>query len=77
MVDIPQTCDLTVMQALQLAGGMGMWANINGVLLTRKLADGTRQQVSIDTERIGRRGATDQDILLMPGDVLHVPESNW
>ena len=77
VVDIPQTCDLTVMQALQMAGGMGQWANINSVRLTRNLADGTRQQVTIDTERIGRRGATDQNILLMPGDVLYVPESNW
>jgi polysaccharide export outer membrane protein len=77
VVDIPQTCDLTVMQALQLAGGMGQWANINGVRLTRNLADGTRQQVTIDTEHIGRRGATDQNIVLMPGDVLYVPESNW
>lgn len=77
VVDIPQTCDLTVMQALQIAGGMGQWANINGVRLTRNLADGTRQQVTIDTEYIGRRGATDQNIVLMPGDVLYVPESNW
>ena len=77
VVDIPQTCDLTVMQALQIAGGMGQWADVNGVCLTRNLADGTRQQVTIDTERIGRRGATDQNILLMPGDVLYVPESNW
>lgn len=77
VVNIPQTCDLTVMQALQLAGGMGQWANANDVRLTRNLADGTRQQVTIDTERIGKRGATDQNILLMPGDVLYVPESNW
>lgn len=77
VVDIPQTCDLTVMQALQIAGGMGQWANTNSVRLTRNLADGTRQQVTIDTERIGRRGATDQNIVLMPGDILYVPESNW
>jgi len=77
VVNIPQTCDLTVMQALQKAGGMGQWANKNRVLLTRSLSDGTRQQVTIDTERIGARGATDLNLILMPGDVLHVPESNW
>ena len=77
VVNIPQTCDLTVMQALQMAGGMGQWANFSSVRLTRNLADGTKQQVVIDTERIGRAGATDQNIILMPGDVLYVPESNW
>lgn len=77
VVYIPQTCDLTVMQALQLAGGMGQWADKNAVRLTRNMADGTKQQVSIDTERIGTRGATEQNIVLMPGDVLYVPESNW
>lgn len=77
MVSIPQTCDLTVMQALQMAGGIGQWADKNAVRLTRTLADGTKQQVSIDTERIGTRGAIEQNLMLMPGDVLYVPESNW
>ena len=77
VVNIPQTCDLTVMQALQMAGGMGQWANVNGVRLTRNMADGTKQQVTIDTEGIGTRGATEQNIVLMPGDVLYVPASNW
>ncbi len=77
VVNIPQTCDLTVMQALQMAGGMGQWANANAVRLTRNMADGSKQQVTIDTEGIGTRGATEQNIVLMPGDVLYVPESNW
>lgn len=77
VVSIPPTCDLTVMQALQLSGGMGEWANVNGVRLTRSFEDGTKQQVIIDTEAIGRRGETKLNILLMPGDVLDVPESNW
>lgn len=77
VVSIPPTCDLTVMQALQLSGGMGEWANVNGIRLTRSFEDGTKQQVIIDTEAIGRRGETRLNILLMPGDVLDVPESNW
>ena len=56
VVSIPPTCDLTVMQALQLAGGMGQWANVNGVRVTRTFADGVRQQAVIDTVRMGRRG---------------------
>lgn len=77
VVSIPKTCDLTVLHALQAAGGMGEWANRNGVRLTRSFEDGTKQQVVIDTEAIGRRGETELNILLMPGDVLDVPESNW
>ena len=77
MVSIPQTCDLTVMQALQNAGGMGAWAEKSKVRVTRSLADGTKQTVTVDVEEIGQRGATDQNVVLMPGDVIHVPEISW
>ncbi len=77
VVNIPQTCDLTVMQALQAAGGLGMWADKGRVRLTRNLADGTKQRLIIDTESIGTHGDTAQNVILMPGDVLYVPESNW
>ena len=77
VVSIPPTCDLTVMQALQLSGGMGQWADARAVRVTRSFTDGTKQQAIIDTERIGRYGDADLNILLMPGDVLDVPESNF
>lgn len=47
------------------------------IRVTRSFADGTKQQAIIDTERIGRYGDADLNILLMPGDVLDVPESNF
>ncbi len=75
VVPIPPTCDLTVMQALQLAGGVGMWAS-KEVRLTREV-NGVRQSVVLDTERIGRQGASELNVLMMPGDILDVPESNW
>ncbi len=77
IVSIPPTRDLTVFQAIQLAGGIGPWANAGAVRLTREQADGTRQQVLLDLESIGERGATENNVLLMPGDVIYVPESNW
>ncbi|MEG1480698.1 MAG: polysaccharide biosynthesis/export family protein [Kiritimatiellia bacterium] len=77
VVNIPQTCDLTVMQALQNAGGLGQWADATSVRLTRNLLDGTKQRLLINTETIGTRGDTEQNVILMPGDVLYVPESNW
>ncbi len=75
VVPIPPTCDLTVMQALQLAGGLGMWAD-KEVCLTRQV-NGVKQRVVLDTERIGRQGASELNVLLMPGDILDVPESSW
>lgn len=76
-VNIPPTRDLTVMQALADAGGIGAWANKGDVSLTRELADGTKQRVIIDLDEIGTAGATELNVILMPGDVLNVPESNW
>jgi polysaccharide export outer membrane protein len=77
VVSIPQTCDLSVMHALQAVGGMGQWADSSRVRVTRSLKDGRKLSVSIDVEEIGRVGATDQNVILMPGDVIHVPEINW
>lgn len=77
MVSIPATRDLTLYQAVQLAGGVGMWANKNAVRVTRQMADGTKQQVVIDMDEIGTSGASELNIQLMPGDVVDVPESNW
>ena len=77
MVSIPATRDLTLYQAVQLAGGVGVWANKNAVRVTRQMADGTKQQVVIDMDEIGTSGASELNIQLMPGDVVDVPESNW
>ena len=76
-VSIPPTRDLTVMQALSAAGGAGMWANRSAVTLTRELENGEKQRVVIDLDDIGNDAATELDVVLMPGDVLNVPESNW
>ena len=65
------------MQALSAAGGAGMWANRSAVTLTRELENGEKQRVVIDLDDIGNDAATELDVVLMPGDVLNVPESNW
>ncbi len=76
MVPIPSTYDLTLMQAIQIAGGMGQWADASAVRLTRQVG-GVKQSVVLDTDRIGRRGAAELNVRLMPGDIINVPESNW
>ena len=77
IISIPATRDLSLYQAIQQAGGTGQWANRGAVRLTRKLADGSKQQVLIDLDEIGANGASELNVLLMPGDVVDVPESNW
>lgn len=76
-VSIPPTRDLTVMQALSSAGGATMWADRSAVTLTRELENGERQRVVIDLDDIGNDAAAELNVVLMPGDILHVPESNW
>lgn len=76
VVYIPQTCDLTVTRAIQESGGVKPFANASRVRVTRCLADGTRKGCDIDVDKIGRHGRTDLDVVLMPGDVVYVPESN-
>lgn len=77
VVSIPQTCDLSVMHALQAVGGMGQWADATNVRVTRAMKDGRKLSVAVDVDEIGQSGATDQNVVLMPGDVIHVPEINW
>lgn len=76
-VHIPITCDLTLTRAIQEVGGIGMYADASKVRLTRTGLDKTQQMCTIDTEKIGEQGRVDLDALLMPGDVIFVPNSNW
>jgi len=76
-VNIPQTRDLTVTRALQLAGGVTVLGNQAKVQITRKLPDGkgTRTK-SVNLEQIGK-GKTEDDILLQADDGIFVPEIRW
>ncbi len=75
-VNIPQTCDLTLMRALQLAGGITQGGDHYKVKITRTLKDGKKVRTEVDVEAIGRYGKTDFDYLLQANDVIWVPESN-
>ncbi len=76
-VQIPQTCDLTLTRALQDAGGLKPFANPARVRVTRTGKGNLRQCCEIDTEKIGEQGRRDLDLILMPGDVVFVPEYKW
>ena len=68
VTDIP----LTVLEAVNRAGGFGPEADHSRVLLTRK---GTTYRV--DIQAMYEAGATEQNALLEPGDILNVQDRSF
>ncbi len=74
-VDMPSTRDLTVTRALMMAGGATPLANKKKILVWRREKTGELKKFEVDIDAIGQKGDQRQDIELMPGDVVFVPES--
>jgi polysaccharide export outer membrane protein len=74
-VNIPPTRDLTVLKAIQMAGGTTSVAWLSKVHVTRKISETERRRIEIDLTAIGRHGDTSMDIVLQPDDVVFVPET--
>ena len=72
-VNVPPTRELTVSRAIQLAGGLDTSARSRAIRVTRTRGHST-ERFEVDLERIGARGQTQDDVRLMPGDVVYVPE---
>lgn len=76
-VAIPPTRDLTVSSAIQQAGGFDTSARVTAIRVTRNRPNGETQTFDVNMRNIGRRGRTDQDILLQPNDVVFIPEMRF
>ena len=74
-VNIPPTRDLTVLKAIQMAGGTTQVAALSKVYVTRKVSDTERKRIEVNLTEIGKHGDKSQDILLQPDDVVFIPES--
>ncbi len=74
-VNIPPTRDLTVLRAIQMAGGATLLAAKSGVMVTRKQPNGGTRKIKVDLDRIAKDGRPELDIKLEPDDVVYVPES--
>lgn len=72
--NLPPTRDLTVSAAIQLADGFDTSANMGDIRVTRTLPNGETQRLEVDLNAVGSRGSVDSDAVLMPGDVVFVPE---
>lgn len=73
-VNMPQTMDLTVMQALEKAGNITAYGS-RTVVVWRCDQNGKKIKYKVDTDEIGRKGRIDKDMRLKAGDVVYVPET--
>lgn len=73
-VNVPPTRELTVSRAIQLAGGLDTSARSNAIRVTRTRGSAA-EQFEVDLDRIGALGQTKDDVRLLPGDVVYVPEA--
>jgi|APSaa5957512622_1039677.scaffolds.fasta_scaffold09602_5 protein involved in polysaccharide export with SLBB domain len=72
-VRIPPTRDLTIMQAIQQAGGFIKYAKEGGIEITRQERDGTSTRLTFDMRKMAK-SSDEADIKLEHGDVVYVPE---
>lgn len=75
-VNLPSTMDLTVMKALQLAGGCRPFADRSAIRVNWKDDDGRQHTYVVDLHSIGK-GHPERDIVLCADDVIVVPETIW
>jgi len=64
---------ITLLQAVARAGGLTERANLRGVHVLRKQADGSQKRIPVDLKDI-RKGKADE-LLLQEGDVFVIPET--
>jgi polysaccharide export outer membrane protein len=64
--------DMTIIQAVTVAGGFTKGAERNKVSVTR-IEDGVEKRVFLSVEEIGR--GKEKNFFLKPGDIIYVPES--
>jgi polysaccharide export outer membrane protein len=72
--DMPSEKDLTLMQAIAMAGGFTNHADITKTRVMR-VENGENKTIVIDVKLITEKGDKDKDIVLNPEDIVFVPES--
>jgi len=72
--DMPGEKDMTLMQAIAMAGGFTKHADLTETKVMRMEA-GAKKTITINVEDITKRGEKEKDIVLMAEDMVVVPES--
>ena len=66
--------EITVLEAVAMAGGFSDVAAINGTRIIRG-ENGKERTIRVRVTDITKRGKKDRDVVLKPGDIIIVPES--
>ncbi len=69
----PMAGQLTVLQALALAGGMTPFADDSDILVIRSMPDGSQEYLEFDYVDVSGGDNLDQNVSLLPGDTVLVP----
>ena len=64
--------DMTVVQALSLAGGLGEWADRSDIRLIREI-NGTEKTFRVDYDAIVSGKDLSQNVKLLPDDTIYLP----
>ena len=70
--EYPLRHNMTVMQALSLAGGLAEWANAGNIVIIRN-ENGKQKRIKFDYKKVLKGKDLDKNILLEPGDTIVVP----
>ncbi len=71
----PLRGEVTVMEAIGLAGGFTKIAAKNKVLVMRLTESGKKETITVRVSDISRRGDKSKDVALKRGDIVYIPES--
>ncbi|OGW83152.1 MAG: hypothetical protein A2987_04350 [Omnitrophica bacterium RIFCSPLOWO2_01_FULL_45_10] len=72
--DMPGEKDITLMQAIAMAGGFTKHAEIQKTKVMR-IDEGVTKTIMINVKDITEKGEKEKDIVLKPEDIVYVPES--
>ncbi|HVU36585.1 MAG TPA: polysaccharide biosynthesis/export family protein [Opitutaceae bacterium] len=72
-VKFPENRDLTIVDAIALAGGQTRLADLKRVRLTRRNDKGEPETTEINVDAMMRKSGADS-VTLQPGDIVYVPE---
>ncbi len=73
--ELPTKREMTLSQAVAIAGGLNKDALPKEMRVTRILGDGSKKEMVLDFTSVMRGGHPEMDIALEPGDSIFVPRS--
>ena len=73
---MPYVANMRVTDALSVAGGFGPFASRGRIKVIRRLQDGSAQEFRFDYDAYIAGSDVAQNILLVPGDQIFVPEQS-